>query len=237
MQQHKSSNWRVLLPERKDPYSNLELEEILFNNFLNKKSNFVFRFWKSTSCCVVGRHQYIPNEINIDYCRKNNIPIIRRISGGGAVFLDMGCLNYSIIFNKKCKLYSENILHLYKIIITKLIEALSIFNLDLCFIPPNSIYIDNKKISGSAQFHRGNSVLHHGTLLLNSDLETLKKSLTPDKPSVKKRSVKSKVVDVTNLFEHINTISENDIIHSILDFFESTMNFEFFIDHLSMKDI
>lgn len=75
---------------------------------------------------------------------------------------------------------------------------------------------------------RGNAVLSHGTLLLHSDLETLRKSLSPDKSPYIKRSVRSNIVEVTNLFDHIKKISENDIIRYILDYFERVMNFKIF---------
>ena len=75
---------------------------------------------------------------------------------------------------------------------------------------------------------RGNAVLSHGTLLLHSDLETLRKSLSPDKSPYIKRSVRSNIVEVTNLFDHIKKISENDIIRHILDYFDRVMNFKIF---------
>ena len=75
---------------------------------------------------------------------------------------------------------------------------------------------------------RGNAVLSHGTLLLHSDLEILRKSLSPDKSPYIKRSVRSNIVEVTNLFDHIKNISENDIVRYILDYFKDIMNFKIF---------
>lgn len=230
--------WRLILPEFTDPYFNLALEETLFNEVLDNKSNFVLRFWKVNPCCVLGLHQYLPQEINEKYCKDNKIPIVRRITGGGAVYLDLGCLNYSLSFKNEGFFYLSDFIKSYSIILTQIIKALKSLFFDVSYCPPNSIFFKGKKISGNAQLRRGKFVLHHGTLLLNSNLDVLKESLDPKNFKEYKRAVKSKKVETTNLLiPGKNSISEKDLIFCIIKTFQKKFNISFKRDSITQKEI
>ncbi|MHA1386386.1 MAG: lipoate--protein ligase family protein, partial [Candidatus Helarchaeota archaeon] len=230
--------WRLILPEFTNPFFNLALEEVLFREVINKKSNFIVRFWKNTPSCIIGRHQYLAQEVNEEYCSKNKIPIIRRISGGGAVYLDLGCLNFSYIFGNKKKFDLTDLNKSYERFLKPIIDALRRLSFNVNYFPPNSIYLNGKKLSGCAQYRRGQYVLFHGTLLLNSNLNILKESLTPKGTRQNVRAVKSRRVETINLLENNkNLITDRKIIASILKSLKREFNLILKKDKIKMGEI
>jgi lipoate---protein ligase len=174
-----------------DPYFNIAAEEYLLKNFSDE---FVM-IWKSNPSVVVGKHQNTLAEINTDFINMNNIPVIRRISGGGTVYHDEGNINYSIITT------SENrgtLVDFHKF--TKpLINFLRNYGIEASFEGKNNLTVGGKKISGNSAHVYKNRVLHHGTILFNTDLKNLEKSITPGDFSITDKAVKSIRANVTNL--------------------------------------
>jgi len=133
-----------------------------------------FYRWKP-SAVSIGRFQNVFNEVNVENCRQHNVDIVRRITGGGTVYHDFeGEITYSVIVKEE-DLGTQDVVVAYRKICNGLIEAARILGIDADFNPgdprncPN-IAINGKKISGSAQFHKGGVLLQHGTFLLNVDL-------------------------------------------------------------------
>ncbi|MHA1381768.1 MAG: lipoate--protein ligase family protein, partial [Candidatus Helarchaeota archaeon] len=230
--------WRLILPEFTNPFFNLALEEVLFREVINKKSNFIIRFWKNTPSCIIGRHQYLAQEVNEEYCSKNKIPVIRRISGGGAVYLDLGCLNFSFIFRNKKKFDLTDLNKSYERILKPIIDALRRLSFNVNYFPPNSIYLNGKKLSGCAQYRRGQYILFHGTLLLNSNLNILKKCLTPKEEEKNVIAVRSRRVETINLLENNRNLKkEQKIIAFILKSLQGRFNITLKRDEIKMGEI
>lgn len=215
---------RLILPDVIDPYINQAIEEVLLNSVARRKFDFILRFWCSKPCVIIGRNQSLKAEVNVEFCKSQNIPIIRRISGGGAVYLDLGCLNFSFILNDRCNYFTKKVLILNEFLIQIIIEALKSLHFDSTFKPPNSIFIGGKKISGSAQIYKKNSVLHHGTLLLNSDLNTLKTSLNSDYRNKIVKYVPSNKTDQTNLASNQIEITADQVIERIIKQVQNSFN-------------
>lgn len=178
-----------------DPFKNLALEEYILKN-LFKEETIVF-LWQNSSSVIIGRNQNIYEEVNLVYADQNNIPIIRRKSGGGAVYHDLGNINYSIITDKTGHVKA------YEKLTKPIIKFLNSLDLEAHFSGKSDIYIKDTKISGNAQYLFGNRILHHGTLLFNSNLDTLNQILK-NKQTISSTSVKSNRAFVGNINHYVN---------------------------------
>jgi len=180
-------------------YFNLALEEYMIKNFEIP----VFIIYRNNKAIVTGKHQNLLSEINYKFVYENNICLARRISGGGTVFHDKGCLNFAYIGN-----IDKNHLIDYENNLNPVLSFLRSYDLDITFDGKNSIFIENKKISGNSQHIFKNRLLHHGTLLFDTNLELLEKSLSFINKNYIDKAVKSKPHEVTNLKYYLNINTE-----------------------------
>ncbi len=179
-----------------NPYFNLAAEEYAIKNF----SDNMFMLWRNEPCIVVGNHQNTLAEINLDYVKENDLYVVRRMSGGGAVFQDLGNLNFTFIKN----IDESNNKVDFSTYTKPIIEVLRNMGLNASFEGRNDIVIDGRKISGNAQAVRNNRMLHHGTLLFSSVMEDLAKALKVNPLKFKGKAVKSVKSRVTNIKEHLD---------------------------------
>lgn len=176
-----------------NPYFNLALEEYLLKEF----EEDCFMLWQNEPCVVIGRNQNPLAEINQEFVEKNNIKVARRLSGGGAVYHDLGNLNFTFIIND-----IENSLCNYKKFLTPIIEVLATLGVKVEKSERNDLTINGLKFSGNAQYKHKNRLLHHGTILFSSNLNNVRASLKTDNP-IKGRWVKSVPSSITNIQEHL----------------------------------
>lgn len=191
-----------------NPYFNLALEEYLIKNF----NEDFFMLWRDTPCIVIGKNQNALSEINISYVNKDNIPVIRRLSGGGAVFHDLGNVNFTFISNESR--YTND----FKKFTQPIIDVLSKLGINSEFSGRNDIIIDGKKISGNAQYIYKERTLHHGTLLFSSKKSNISKYLNPKSSKFEGKNVASVESRVTNIKSHLKKSLEiNEFINIILN--------------------
>lgn len=181
--------------DSKDPHYNLALEEYVLKN-LNTDQAFIM-LWQNQPSVIIGRFQNTIEEINIDYIRKNNIHVVRRITGGGAVYHDLGNLNFTFIENK-----TEEGLDFRKYT-ERIAKALDRFGIKAEISARNDITIDGKKFSGNAQYVYKNRVLHHGTILYNSDLDAVLAALNVSGDKIESKGIKSIRSRVTNVIDYM----------------------------------
>ena len=182
-----------------NPYFNLAAEEYFLKNFKED----LFMLWRNLPSVVVGKHQNALAEINHEFVRENQIPVARRLSGGGTVFHDPGNVNFTFIRNIE-KISEVN----FKVFTVPVVEALKKLGVDAYTTGRNDLLIDGKKISGNAEHIHRNRVLHHGTLLFNSHLEALKGALKVDLSKFQDKAVQSNRSEVTNIANYLpNPIS------------------------------
>jgi lipoate-protein ligase A len=175
----KMTAWRLLKLEVNDAFTNMAIDEAIVTARIRGLVPNTLRFyqWKP-SAVSIGRFQDISNEIQVENCRQKGVDIVRRITGGGAVYHDsQGEITYSVIAKEK-DFGTTDVFQAYNTICNGLIEAAKILGVTADFNPGNpkncpNITIQGKKISGSAQFHRGGVLLQHGTFLLETDLEKM----------------------------------------------------------------
>lgn len=165
--------------------------------FMKDTDEEVFMFWRNEPTVIIGKNQDVYAEVNIDYARENDIGIHRRPSGGGAVYHDMNNLQYSYI--------SSNIdaqgVESFKLFAQPVVDALKNLGLDAEFTGRNDILLEGDKISGNAQYRSKDRIIHHGTLLFDSDKETISNVLhsRPIKFQNKKvKSVESRVGSISD---------------------------------------
>ena len=189
---------KTILNTSTDPYFNLALEEYLVKN-LNFNEDF-FILWQNSPSVIIGRNQNVFEEIDIKLAIQKGIPFVRRISGGGTVFHDLGNLNFTFITKNK------GLANNYKVMTEKIVAALNKIGIPIGLVGKSDLKIGHEKISGNAQFVYKDVLLHHGTFLFYSNLTTLKKLLRPKKDDVLSHSVKSNRSEVTNLsqFTHLS---------------------------------
>ncbi len=192
-----------------DPYFNLATEEYLLKN---RKEN-VFMLWQNEPTVVVGKHQNIHAEINHDFVSEKNIKVARRLSGGGTVYHDLGNLNFTYIMTgKQGKMvdftkYTNDIL-----------EVLNNLGADAVRNKRNDLIINDKKISGNAEHIFKQRVIHHGTLLFNSDLEVLDETIKVKQGKYTDKAVQSVRSKVTNILPHLsNKISLEEFRKALID--------------------
>jgi lipoate-protein ligase A len=173
------NNWRLLKLETHDAYTNMSIDEAMLTaRTINLAPNTIrFYRWKP-SAVSIGKFQNIENEVHLDDCRKHGIDVVRRITGGGAVYHDSeGEITYSVIAGKK-DLKTENINTVYTKFYGGMAEALKILGTKADFNEGNAktcpnLTVNSKKVSGSAQSHKKGIVLQHGTLLVDVNLQKM----------------------------------------------------------------
>ena len=183
--------WRYIQVDTTDPAFNLALEEYVFES-LSKDYNY-FILWQNASTVVVGRHQNTFNEVDEAFIRENNITVVRRLSGGGAVYHDLGNLNFTFIQDAAGK---EPDLGLF---CRPVAQAIRTLGAEAEVNGRNDITVNGMKFSGNAQYVKYGRVMHHGTLLFDSQLEVAAKALRPDPEKIKAKGVASVRSRITNL--------------------------------------
>jgi lipoate-protein ligase A len=199
-----------------DPEENLR-REVLYWKGLDQPGA---RVWRNDACVVLGRFLRPEEEVYLKRAKALGVPVLKRVSGGGAVYHDRGNVNYSIYLQGEIGL-SNRISASLKELSFPVIELLERWNIHWEWVSPNNIYVQGKKISGSAQARWRGRILHHGTLLVNVDLERMAYLLKP--------GGRSRWVPVINLKEVLPQVKVEEVEEAISDLLGSH-------DNVSIKD-
>ncbi|TDU34444.1 lipoate-protein ligase [Gelidibacter sediminis] len=181
-----------------NPKLNLALEEYVLRHFSADQDYLLF--YVNEPSIIIGRNQNTLEEINYSYVEENDIHIVRRISGGGAVYHDYGNLNFSFITNHDAKSLSN-----FKKFTAPVIKVLNSLGLNAELKGRNDIEVDDRKISGTAQFSTGKRMVSHGTLLLDTDLNEVAKALNVKMSKIQSKGHKSVRSRVANISEFLKT--------------------------------
>lgn len=182
-----------------DTAFNIALEEYCFKNLRDEDE--IFLLWINEPSIIVGKYQNTIEEINTEYTREKGIHVIRRISGGGAVYHDLNNLNYTIISNRDKNQGGFN----FKEFSKPIIETLAELGVKAEFTGRNDLEIDGQKFCGNAQAYIKDRVMHHGCLLFNVDFSALGDALKVSKDKIESKGVKSVRSRVTNILPHLKT--------------------------------
>jgi len=179
-----------------DPYINLALEEYVLKNFGEEDTYLLF--YINEPSIIVGKNQNSIEEINTDYVDANNIKVVRRLSGGGAVYHDEGNLNYSFITKDDGESF-----HNFAKFTEPIVKALNKIGVPAELIGRNDLLIKGKKFSGNAQFLTKGRMFSHGTLMFDSEIEHVVSALNVNKEKIKSKGIKSIRSRVTNIADHL----------------------------------
>lgn len=179
-----------------DPYFNLALEQHLFDTV--GQTQAIFMLWQNDNAIVVGRHQNTAEEINADFVREHDIKVVRRLSGGGAVYHDLGNLNFTFIADAGVGLSLDLLLFCRPVA-----QALGMLGVIADLSGRNDITIRGQKFSGNAQYKKNGRVMHHGTIMFDSDLDVVGQALRVAPDKISSKGVKSVRARVTNVRPHL----------------------------------
>lgn len=179
-----------------DPRWNLALEQYVFDHMDRSKSYFML--WQNDNTIVIGKYQNAVAEINNDYVREHGITLVRRLSGGGTVYHDLGNLNFTFIVDAD-EMEKIN----FEMFCSPIIETLASFGVKAELTGRNDLVVDGRKFSGNAQYIREGRTMHHGCIMISADLSVLGKALHVDQAKMASKGVKSVVSRVANLCEFL----------------------------------
>lgn len=228
-------NKYVIISQSNDPFFNLAAEEYFVRNFDFSESEYLF-IYKNTPSIVLGKNQNVYKEVHFDFIKNPEIPICRRISGGGTVVHDLGNINFAFLEKRDIKRVNT-----YHHTVGFLVEAMNAMDIACSMNSRNAIILENDlKVSGSAQFSSSNGILSHFTLLFNSDLDFINRCISQNSFSIKTKASESVRSQIGNVGA-ITHLSELDFINKIIVAWGTTSYYELKDDDiksiLSMKII
>lgn len=180
-----------------DPSYNLAMEQYVFDCL--PRDRMYFMLWQNDNAIIVGKYQNTLSEINLEAVERRGIRVVRRLSGGGAVYHDMGNLNFTFITDAA----SGTALDM-KLFCQPVVRTLAALGIHAEVNGRNDITIDGKKFSGNSQYLRQGRVMHHGTIMFNSDLSVVSEALQVDPTKFQTKGVRSVRSRVTNVADHLD---------------------------------
>jgi len=217
----------IVSTEKRDIYRNLALEEYLLDHVQDRGP--VLFLCVNAPSVVIGKNQNPWRECRLSLMEKEGVALARRISGGGAVYHDKGNLNVSVIVLRTE--YREE--KQYELIL----KTLAGFGITAERLGKNSLAVDNKKFSGQAFCHRRNRTLHHGTLLVNSDLDRLGRYLGPELVGIETKAVSSVPSEVMNLNQVMPDLTIRELSAALVRTFEEIYDGNELVEYWNDRDV
>ena len=191
-----------------DPRLNLALEEYLLRHV--RLDEPILLFYVNEPSVILGRNQNVWEEVDLNYVEANGVHVVRRLSGGGAVYHDFGNLNFSFLSTG-----SEN-LHNFRMFTEPVIWVLNQMGVPAELHGKSDIYAGGKKMSGNAQYLSGQRMVSHGTILFDSDLEALLQALNPSQVQIESKAVQSIRAKVTNIVDWLPEMTLETLKQTLL---------------------
>ncbi len=191
-----------------DPFFNFALERYLMEE--KNLDDDVFMFWRTSPTLMIGKYQNPTEEINEQFVREQGINVVRRITGGGTIYTDMGGWQFSFITRGE-----EGQID-FKTFVTPIIEALRSLDVSAEFNSRNDLVIGGRKFSGNAQCIKSGCTLHHGSILFNTDLNQMVRCLSVDDYKIISKGIKSVRERVTNISEHMTDVLDPDVFKALM---------------------
>lgn len=207
-------------------YMNMALDEAIMEGIRSGTTPPTIRFYGwEPSAVSIGYFQGLEYEVNLEACRQQGVDVVRRITGGGAVYHDRdGEITYSLL--APLELYPNDLIESYRLICGYLVEALQLLGIESSFQPINDIIVDGKKISGNAQARKQGVLLQHGTILYRVDVEKMFTLLTVSEEKVSDKLIRSVKKRVTSI-EDIRPVPFNEVSAALETAFRNHLEIEY----------
>lgn len=192
-----------------DPYYNMAFDEYCLESLPIDEP--VFYLWQNRPAVIVGCNQEVNTEVNLEYLKQKGIALVRRVTGGGAVYHDLGNLNYTIVGR------SEDLERDYPQYASLMMKALQALGVPASLSGRNDILVGEKKVSGFAKRVCKNRLMVHGTLMYDVDLEVLTKVLNPSATKLQSKGIASVRSRVANLSEYLPEITDIHMLSARLE--------------------
>jgi len=231
--------WRLLDLEICSAYMNMAIDEAITQKRNQGMVPNTIRFYRwKPSAVSIGYFQLVEQEVNLDACRELGVDVVRRMTGGGAVYHDYnGELTYSVIVDQGNPKIPDDITKSYETICTGIVIALNRIGIDAEFKPINDIIVNGKKISGNAQTRRGNTILQHGTILLDADIRTMFKVLRVGVEKISDKAIKTVEERVTTINREVGRrVTFEEVRNALKTGFEEALEIELVKDVLSEEE-
>lgn len=191
---------RYLRNTRTNPYFNMAFDEYCLEKLSIDEP--VFFLWQNRPSVIIGANQEVHTEVNLDYLKENDISLVRRVTGGGAVYHDLGNLNYTIVGS------SDDLERDYPEYTRYMLQALQKLGIPATMSGRNDILVEGRKVSGFAKRVCKNRLMIHGTLMFDVKLEQLTQALCPPESKLQSKGIASVRSRVANLCEYLPEITD-----------------------------
>lgn len=208
--------WRLVEQNEYNAAMNMAVDHAIYESVANERENPTIRFYRWADCSIsIGAYQN-PKEINLDVCKKHNIQIVRRMTGGRAVYHDKSDFTYSVI--APIRIFNYSIENAYREICSSMINALNELGIKAAIENKNDIVVDSKKISGNAAKAMDKGVyLQHGTLVYDIDFDIMPKILNVSRNLIKEK--------VTSVLQH-KEVTQKKVYAALKNNFTANKDFK-----------
>ncbi len=224
-----SETWRLIDMRIEDAPTQMAIDEaIAYARTRNETPNTIRLYRWNPSAVSIGYFQSIEQEVNLDVCKEQGVDVIRRITGGGAVFHDYnGEITYSLVAPNNDPKIPADIMESYRLICGAIVKGLATIGVESEFKPVNDIIAGGRKISGNAQTRRHGVVLQHGTVLVDSDLRKMFQVLRVSDAKISDKLIQAVEERVTNIRRYLERdVSFDEMRAALITGFEETFNIE-----------
>ncbi|MEM0021103.1 MAG: biotin/lipoate A/B protein ligase family protein [Fervidicoccaceae archaeon] len=219
-----SGELRVVLTEYpENSYMNMSYEEAFFLSRCNDWSNDILRIWRNENAVVIGIFQRADEEVDLDFAREKNIQVVRRFTGGGAVYHDLGNINFALS-TKIPSSMPRGVDFLYENLINGALEALRRLGFSPAKENINDIVIEGKKVIGVAGSLRGDCAFLHGAMLFSTNLSTLSRVLKVPLKKLQDKKIESVKYRVSTISHLKPELRSKDVISALIDGFSETLD-------------
>lgn len=216
-------SFRVIDTGLRTGRQNIAFDQAMIEAHQNRSIGNSIRFIHFKPCALIGRHQDLSAELKLDYCQSNGIQTVRRITGGGAIFMDPGQIGWALVFDRKT-LGISDLSQLTASICTAAAAGLSKLGIEAKFRPRNDIEVGGQKISGTGGFFDGDTLFYQGTLLIDTNPAQMMSALNVPKSKLEKRGLDSIALRVTSLKNLLGSAPPISVIkQALLDGFTENL--------------
>ena len=208
-----------------DPHMNMAADEAVFQEIMRGSSPPTFRFYRNNNAVILGCFQLAEQEVDMEYARANNIKIVKRMTGGGAVYHDMGDLNYSVITPDTMGI-GMNVEKLFSAMINVVVTSFKSFLPDAANVGLNDVSVNGKKVLGAAASINTETLLFHAAVLVDTNLNTLATVLKVPGVKLKDKGVKTILERVANI-KALSGKGIDDVRQALLDGYSRELGFEY----------